>query len=173
MTEYRIAKPEEQAELTAFGSMVFSGEDETIDFETLIPKEYAKDRNCAGHHLLAVNEQGIRGMVGTLPGSMHVGQYTLKTGYVGTVSVHPQARGEGHMKKLMALSLNRMQENGVDVSMLGGRRQRYAYFGYEPGGYEYHASFRPFTIRQAMRTWRLKAFPSPPSKQARKTRRWR
>ena len=41
MTEYRIAKPEEQAELTAFGSMVFSGEDETIDFETLIPKEYA------------------------------------------------------------------------------------------------------------------------------------
>lgn len=150
MTEYRIAKPEEQAELTAFGSMVFSGEDETIDFETLIPKEYAKDRSCAGHHLLAVNEQGIRGMVATLPGSMHVGQYTLKTGYVGTVSVHPQARGEGHMKKLMALSLNRMQENGVDVSVLGGRRQRYAYFGYEPGGYEYHASFRPFTIRQAM-----------------------
>jgi len=150
VTEYRIAKPEEQAELTAFGSMVFSGEDETIDFETLIPKEYAKDRNCAEHHLLALNEQGIRGMVATLPGSMHVGQYTLKTGYVGTVSVHPQARGEGHMKKLMALSLNRMRENGVDVSMLGGRRQRYAYFGYEPGGYEYHASFRPFTIRQAM-----------------------
>ena len=150
MTEYRVARPEEQTELTAFGSMVFSGAEEKIDFETLIPKEYARGRDCAGHHLLAVNEQGIRGMIATLPGVMHVGEFELKTGYIGTVSVHPQARGEGHMKKLMALSLTQMRENGTDISMLGGRRQRYAYFGYEPGGCEYHASFRPFTIRQAM-----------------------
>ena len=54
------------------------------------------------------------------------------------------------MKKLMELSLTRMRENGTDISMLGGRRQRYAYFGYESGGLEYHADFRPYTVRQAM-----------------------
>ena len=150
MTEYRVARPEEQAALTFFGSMVFSMDGEKTDFETLIPKEYAKERNCAEHHLLAVNEQGIRGMIATLPGVMRVGKLELKTGYVGTVSVHPQARGEGHMKKLMELSLTRMRENGTDISMLGGRRQRYAYFGYESGGLEYHADFRPYTVRQAM-----------------------
>ena len=89
MTEYRVARPEEQAALTFFGSMVFSMDGEKTDFETLIPKEYAKERNCAEHHLLAVNEQGIRGMIATLPGVMHVGELELKTGYVGTVSVHP------------------------------------------------------------------------------------
>ena len=150
MTEYRVARPEEQAALTFFGSMVFSMDGEKTDFETLIPKEYAKERSCAEHHLLAVNEQGIRGMIATLPGVMRVGKLELKTGYVGTVSVHPQARGEGHMKKLMELSLTRMRENGTDISMLGGRRQRYAYFGYESGGLEYHADFRPYTVRQAM-----------------------
>ena len=98
MTEYRVARPEEQAALTFFGSMVFSMDGEKTDFETLIPKEYAKERSCAEHHLLAVNEQGIRGMIATLPGVMRVGKLELKTGYVGTVSVHPQARGEGHEK---------------------------------------------------------------------------
>ena len=58
MTEYRVARPEEQAALTFFGSMVFSMDGEKTDFETLIPKEYAKERSCAEHHLLAVNEQG-------------------------------------------------------------------------------------------------------------------
>ena len=59
---------------------------------------------------------------------------TLKVFGIGTVSVHPYSRGCGYMKQLMNMALGDMKEQGVHLSCLGGKRQRYEHFGYTPCG---------------------------------------
>ena len=66
----------------------------------------------------------------TVPLSLLVAGKPLRAAGIGTVSVHPYARGEGHMKKLMHMTLEECRENGADLAMLGGQRQRYEYFGF-------------------------------------------
>ena len=50
------------------------------------------------------------------------------------MAVHPMHRGKGYMKECMTMALDSMKEHGVDFAALGGRRQRYSYFGFEPAG---------------------------------------
>lgn len=138
MLEYRKARREEREEYLEFADLVFGFTNTERNFEAFIPKVYGKDVESAHMQYIAKDERGIVGLVATLPQKMHAEGEILKTGYVGTVSTHPKARGEGHMKKLMRLSMEEMRENGTDIAFLGGQRQRYQYFGYHQAGMEYH-----------------------------------
>lgn len=131
MVEYRKARPDERKAYIDFADMVFTD----VGFETAIPKVYGPDVDSAHMQDIAYDpERGIVGLVATLPNDLTVGEDVLKTGYIGTVSVHPEARGEGHMKKLMAMSIEEMRGNGTDIAFLNGQRQRYEYFGFVAGG---------------------------------------
>lgn len=148
MIEYRKARPEERDAYVAFADTVFLGD----SFEQILPKVYAADADGAHMQTLAVDpEKGIRGMIGVMPGILHAGKDTLKTGFIGTVSVHPEARGEGIMKKLMSITLDDMRRDGVDMALLGGQRQRYEYFGYVQGGVEYEFRVGGGNVRHALK----------------------
>ena len=132
---YRKALPEEREKYLDFANMVFSTAHCPHNFKTLIPKAYGDGRESAHYHNLAVREDGcIRGLVAALPNRLKVGDTVLKTGFIGTVSVHPYARSEGHMKALMQMTVEDMVASGVDMGMLGGQRQRYEYFGFTQAG---------------------------------------
>ena len=152
MVTYRKARPEEREAYIAFANMVFGGPDADESFEKLIPKVYGSHIENAHIHNIAVDdEKGIRGLVAVLPNELYVGGETLRTGYVGTVSVHPDARGEGHMKKLMNMSQEEMLADGVDIAFLGGRRQRYEYFDYAKGGIRHHVEISKACVRHALK----------------------
>ena len=155
MTVYRKARPDEMAKCTAFANMVFFTGDDPRRFETLLPKVYGPNADpvcSAGLHNIAVRENGeIVGLVAALPGKLHVGDTVLSTAYVGTVSVHPQARGEGHMKELMRITLQEAMERGADIAFLGGQRQRYEYFGFSPAGEAYMITYDIANVRHALR----------------------
>ena len=53
---------------------------------------------------------------------------------IGTVSVHPYARGKGYMKALMNRAMEDLKTQGYAMAFLGGMRQRYEYFGFTPTG---------------------------------------
>ena len=94
MTVYRKAKPEEREAYIRFANMVFNDAGDPVKFETDIPKVYGPRVDCSHLQNIAVDdEKGIRGLVAVLPGQMYAGGESLKTGFVGTVSVHPEARG--------------------------------------------------------------------------------
>ena len=132
---YRNATEEERSAYLDFANMVFSCAHVPHDFQALIPKVYGPDRRTAFMQHLALDEKGgIRGLVAAMPGEWSILGKRLRTAYVGTVSVHPYARGEGHMKKLMHMTLEEARKNGADLAMLGGQRQRYEYFGFTQGG---------------------------------------
>lgn len=148
---YRNATEADRASYLDFANMVFSCAHVPHDFQALIPKVYGPDRMTAYMQHLALDEKGgVRGLVAAMPGEWRVMGKTLKTAYVGTVSVHPYARGEGHMKKLMHMTLEECRENGADLAMLSGQRQRYEYFGFTQGGVGKEHTINASNVRHAL-----------------------
>lgn len=148
---YRKATEADRDKYIDFANLVFSMAHRPHDFKAVVPKVYGDGKKTAHMQNLALDDQGnVRGLVAVMPNEMHVMGETLKTGYVGTVSVHPYARGEGHMKKLMQMALDEMRAEGCDLSLLGGQRQRYEYFGYSRGGISYTYTVTPTNVRHAL-----------------------
>ncbi|MDO5377464.1 MAG: GNAT family N-acetyltransferase [Clostridia bacterium] len=134
--EYTIAQRSDQAALIDFANYVFSQSSEPHDFKLLLPKVYG-DHVCAAEaatHYIARRAGAIRALVAMLPLEMRILDSRLSLGFVGTVSVHPYERGQGHMKRLMGDMLSDARRRGLDMLILGGQRQRYGYFGFERAG---------------------------------------
>ena len=152
MTIYRKGTPADREQYLDFANMVFSMGHVPHDFKALLPKVYGDGKPTDEMHNLAVDDQGrVRGVVAVLPGELTVLGETLKTGYLGTVSVHPYSRSEGHMKALMKMAIERTAADGADLMMLGGQRQRYEYFGFTPGGVQLRYRVGASNVRHALR----------------------
>ena len=54
---------------------------------------------------------------------------TVQVGGVGTVGVIQEYRSRGIMRELMTRLNAEMEDRGVTVGELGGKRSRYAHFG--------------------------------------------
>lgn len=149
---YRTAGPSDRENYLDFINYVFGHAHEPTDFKTLLPKEYADGHGGHAVHFLALDAQErIRAVVALLPFTLNIGEHKLKCGFIGSVSVHPYARGEGHMKKLMAMADSWMEKKGIDLAVLGGLRQRYQYFGYTKGGLQVSYCVNSDNIRHALK----------------------
>lgn len=147
---YEVATPADYEEIVEHGNFVFSYAHRPHEFKTLIPKAYGEERTMWPEHFLAREDGRIRGMVGMLPFEQRVCGEVMRVGFIGTVSVHPYSRGMGHMKKCMAMSTACARELGLDLMALGGQRQRYEYYGYEPGGVAYSFDISKTNCRHAL-----------------------
>ena len=101
MGNYIKGTKEDMPELMDFANMVFSMSSGSIDFERLLPKAYTEDRNMLATHHLIKEEGHIKALIDVLSMQLRLGQENLKAGYIGTVSVHPKARGKKYMITLM------------------------------------------------------------------------
>ncbi len=134
MVEFTFGQIGQEDDVLDFANYVFSMVRCPVDFQKLLPKVYAR-RDFAPLHALAMEKGRIKGTLALLPGELNIrGGGTLKTGYLGTMAVHPYARGGGLMRTLMEMILKRGAGMELDVLALGGRRHRYNYFGFERGG---------------------------------------
>ncbi len=134
MTVFRKALSGERDQLIDFGNYVFSHDHRPHDFKAILPKVYGDGHEIESFHFVAEEEGRIRGMIAAYPHTYNVAGNTLKTRFIGTVSVHPYTRGGGYMKKIMQMIDEEIAADGTDYAALGGQRQRYRYFGYELGG---------------------------------------
>ena len=148
---YRNAAPDDRAKVIDFINMVFSVAHQPHDFKVLLPKVFADGRGQDDIHRIALDEAGgIRGSISLLPGELRAGNTSLRTGYVGNVSTHPYGRGEGHMKRLMEMTIRDARDMGMDLLLLGGQRQRYGYFGFTPGGLRSVYTVNDSNVRHAL-----------------------
>lgn len=146
MLEYRMARPDEREEYIDLANYAFK-----IDVEAILPKMYSKDIDSSGMHMVAVDGQDrLRAQVAVYPEPMRVGGFPLRAGYLGIVSVHPRARGEGHMKVLMNKWLEEAPAT-YDMLVLQGQRQRYEYFDFTFGGVKIKYSVGEVNARHALR----------------------
>lgn len=114
-----------------FINYVFGMNGSSRAFNTLLPKLYADGKTSADDTYFAIENEKIVGTVLSYPLTFHIGDATLSARGIGSVATHPRHRGEGLMKALMQTALEDMKKEGVALSVLGGRRGRYAHFGYE------------------------------------------
>lgn len=134
MVEFSFGKIGQEDDVLDFANYVFSMVRCPIDFKKLLPKVYARE-DFALLHALAMEKGRIRGTLALLPGELTIrGAGTLKIGYLGTMAVHPYARGGGLMRTLMDMIIQKGIGMGLDVLALDGRRHRYNYFGFERAG---------------------------------------
>ena len=151
MKEYIFRKTgqEELEKCIVLANLVFG-----VDFPDLIPKVYGENRVMQADHYIAEDGEP-KGLVAVLEDRLTVGGSVLKTGYVGTVCVHPDSRGKGFMRELMGLAEDDMLENGTDLAFLNGNRQRYQYYGFVPAGVTYI-----FSVNEDNLTHALKEIPA-------------
>ena len=118
-------------DLLDFLNFVFSQAHRPHDFKKLLPKVYAKE-GFSNIHIVAKKDDRLKGAIAMLPLTIKLGDTgSLSVGYIGSVAAHPYSRGEGIMKTLMEKVHTQAEEEGLDMLILGGRRLRYNYFGYE------------------------------------------
>ena len=147
MTVYCKGQPGELPEILDFINMVFSMHRAPHNFRTLLPKLYGADRQTEWCHYLAKEDGKISAVVCVLPITLEHGGHTITCATVGSVSVHPYSRGKGYMKQLMAMAAEDMERQGITLSILDGRRHRYQYYGYEPGGHYLEYRFNEDNFR--------------------------
>lgn len=151
MVEYRRAREEEAADILDFINYIFSQAHRPHDFRRFNPPMYGSDYPFWKEHYVAVEDGRIKATLSITEKHIERGGEVFTYGHVGQVSVHPYARGEGHMKRLMNMADDDMVNAGFDFSELGGLRQRYGYFGYTQGRPHYRMTVTPTNTRHALR----------------------
>ena len=126
----------------------------TFGFETpetqflgLLPKLYREERRPQDSNYVVIEGGVICAAVGAYDHTITVCGEELKCRGIGNVAVHPDHRSKGYMKMAMNAALTDMYEDEVDLSSLGGRRQRYQYFSYDRLGPCYHFTFNKDNLR--------------------------
>lgn len=147
MATYSKGMPGELSEIRDFINMVFSMHRTPHDFGSLLPKLYEDGRSTEKFHYLARENGKLKAVICVLPFFLKHGELTLPCTAIGSVSVHPCSRGKGYMKDLMTWMKEDMGRQGIALSVLDGRRQRYQYFGYEPGGQNLEFQLIPDNFR--------------------------
>lgn len=132
---------------------VFFRDDKTVpkqDFMSLLPKLY-KDKYNPGYNNLIVKEGNeIKSAIGCYPIEVVAAGRKLKVMGIGNVAVTRDCRGKGYMIDLMNMALDIMKEQDFDYSLLGGQRQRYGFFGYDPAGYSYGFYINKGNVRRIL-----------------------
>ena len=135
MSEVKIFKGRASAEmydeLMDVLNYTFGFSSSDYDFQKLLPKLYAsKEYACHNNYVIAENGR-IKAAVGAYDDILTVCGEEIKCRGIGNVAVHPYSRSKGYMIECMNMSIGDMIRDGIDISFLGGHRQRYGYFGFE------------------------------------------
>lgn len=134
-------------EYVDFINYVFGFNGNSHDFKKLLPKLYKTQYKPVENSYITLEDGNIRAAVGAFDHEISVCGETLKCRGIGNVAVHPYARSKGFMKTLMNMAVQDMIADGIDLSILGGRRQRYNYFSYEKTGVSYNFSINGDNMR--------------------------
>jgi GNAT superfamily N-acetyltransferase len=116
-------------------------------FQGLLPKCYREEYRPQDSNYVVVDENGVlAAAVGAYDHEMVVCGRRLPCRGIGNVAVHPDHRKKGYMKLAMDRAMADMVADGIALSTLGGRRQRYQYFGYDKAGEIYSFGISPQNI---------------------------
>lgn len=131
-------------------TVFFTDDPNNQKFITLLPKLYKDKYSPAYNNVVVMEGEEIKGAVGCYPLNAVAAGRKLKILGIGNVAVTTDCRGKGYMKDTMQMALNIMSEEKFDYSLLGGQRQRYGFFGYEPIGLEYRFLIDNGNIRRIL-----------------------
>lgn len=146
----RCPESKTQELIDMLDTVFFTGDPNNQKFMTLLPKLYKDKYSPAYNNVVVMEGEEIKGAVGCYPLNAVAAGRKLRILGIGNVAVTEDCRGKGYMKDTMKMALDIMKEENFDYSLLGGQRQRYAFFGYEPIGLEYRFLIDKGNIRRIL-----------------------
>lgn len=155
----------ETEEILDFADMVFSMEYSGTDFAALLPKAYSPKRSGIPIHHMIREEDRLKALIDLYPVTLQLqgeNKSTINAVYVGTVSVHPNARGRGYMIELMKRAEEDARSQGCALMILDGNRHRYQHYGFELAGIRYSFSVETGNITHCCAAIYDKAYMASP-----------
>lgn len=143
--------PEMREDFIKFIDMVFGFTESENNFMKLHPKLYKEEYHPCENNYMVTEDGEIKAAVGAYDTVLDVNGEQVKVRGIGNVAVHPDSRSKGYMIDCMERSLKDMVADGIDISTLGGQRQRYMYFSYDKGGPEYNFHITSTNVRHTFR----------------------
>ena len=122
---------QDKEEFIHFINYVFGMNGVDQSFLKVHPKLYGPDTSPAEQNYIIRENGQIRAAVGVFPLPTIISGQPVNVQGIGNVAVHPASRGKGYMKAAMQQAIQDMCAEDVDYIVLGGRRLRYAHFGFE------------------------------------------
>jgi hypothetical protein len=144
------APKEDYAKLIDFLNDVFFKDDDPQtkrDFLSLLPKLYKPENDPCYNNFIVKEGDDIKGAVGLYYNEVMAGGEKLRCGGIGNVAVSRFSRSKGYMVECMNMAMADMIESKADFGLLGGQRQRYGYFSFEPAGVRYDFSVNLSNLR--------------------------
>ena len=117
------------------------------EFLGLLPKLYREQYRPQDQNWVVTEDGVLAAAIGAYDHEIIVCGRRLPCRGIGNVAVHPDYRKKGYMKTAMNQAIADMVSDGIVLSTLGGRRQRYQYFGYDKAGPAYQFSISRDNIR--------------------------
>lgn len=127
--------------------LTFGFETPETQFLGLLPKLYREERRPQDSNYVVTEDGSLCAAVGAYDHGLTVCGDTLPCRGIGNVAVHPDYRSRGYMKMAMEAALDDMVRDGIALTSLGGRRQRYQYFSYDRCGPCLNFSFNRDNLR--------------------------
>ncbi len=121
-------------DLMSLIDLTFGFKTPETQFLGLLPKCYKPHYRPQDSNYVILTNQKPVAAVGAYDHEVMIAGYRIPCRGIGNVAVHPEHRGLGYMKLAMETALDDMVKDGIALSTLGGRRQRYQYFSYDKCG---------------------------------------
>lgn len=112
-----------------------------MDFLSELPKMWIRDDRHMSYHTGVFEDGKLVAVGGVYPLHVRIGDASLRFATTGNMATLPEYEGRGYFSAIFASMMKELEENDYDGARLGGLRQRYARFGYEPAGWAYEVSF--------------------------------
>lgn len=112
-----------------------------MDFLSEQPKMWVHDEEHMNKHVGVFEDGRLVSVVGIYPLHLNILGKELLFATTGNVATLPEYEGRGYFTKLFSIAMEEIGKMGVDAARLGGARQRYARFGFEPAGLSYRLEF--------------------------------
>ncbi len=112
-----------------------------MDFLNEQPKMWQRDDEHMQKHIGIFENGYLVSVVGIYPLKVNILGEELLFATTGNVATLPGYEGRGYFTKLFSIAMDEIEKMGVDAARLGGARQRYARFGFEPAGTSFKLEF--------------------------------
>ena len=105
-----------------------------MDFLNEQPKMWVKDDEHMGNHVGVFEDGRLVSVVGIYPLPAKIDGTDILFATTGNVATHPEYEGRGYFSKAFSEIMTELEKIDADAARLGGARQRYGRYGFEPGG---------------------------------------
>ena len=105
-----------------------------MDFLCEQPKMWIKDDEHMEKHIGIFEDGRLVSVVGIYPLPAKIDGTDVLFATTGNVATHPKYEGRGHFTKIFSEIMHELEMIDADAARLGGARQRYGRFGFEPSG---------------------------------------